>query len=112
MPTTRANGSARKSAPTPKSAESSATSTPTRGTSRKRAVDADSPDGSTPKKKQKKTSAKERSANDPYNPENNLVDSLSPGLILVMVGLNPGLKTAQTGTLGSLEIMGLEYAHT
>ncbi|RMZ86592.1 hypothetical protein DV736_g6180, partial [Chaetothyriales sp. CBS 134916] len=29
--------------------------------------------------------------------ENNLVDSLRPGLTLVFVGLNPGLKTAQTG---------------
>ncbi|ETN46442.1 uncharacterized protein HMPREF1541_00626 [Cyphellophora europaea CBS 101466] len=50
---------------------------------------------STPKKK--RSTAKERSENDPHNPENNLVDSLRPGLILVFIGLNPGLKTAETG---------------
>lgn len=51
--------------------------------------------GTTPKKR--RTSAKERSKNDPYEPKNNLVDALRPGLILVMIGLNPGLKTAETG---------------
>jgi hypothetical protein len=50
----------------------------------------------TPAKKRRRTK-KEKSANDEYYPENNLVDSLRPGLILVMIGLNPGLKTAQTG---------------
>ena len=29
--------------------------------------------------------------------ENKLVDSLRPGLILVMIGLNPGIETARTG---------------
>lgn len=48
-----------------------------------------------PKKKRK--DAKERSQNDPYNPENKLVDSLRPGLTLVFIGLNPGLTTAETG---------------
>lgn len=52
-------------------------------------------DEGTPKKKRK--AAKERSKNDPYSPENKLVDSLQPGLILVFIGLNPGLKTAETG---------------
>lgn len=50
---------------------------------------------STPKKKRR--SAKERSKNDPYSPDNKLVDSLRPGLILVFIGLNPGLTTAETG---------------
>ena len=35
--------------------------------------------------------------NDSYSPTNNLVDSLRPGLQLVFIGLNPGLKTAETG---------------
>lgn len=47
--------------------------------------------------KKKRRAAKERSKNDPYNPENKLVDSLRPGLILVFIGLNPGLTTAETG---------------
>lgn len=34
---------------------------------------------------------------DPYSPVNNLVDSIRPGLMLLMIGLNPGLKTAETG---------------
>ena len=45
----------------------------------------------------KRTSTKERSANDVHSPPNNLVDSLRPGLTLVMIGLNPGLETARTG---------------
>jgi thymine-DNA glycosylase len=70
----------------------------------------------TPKKK-KKSSAKDRSRNDPYEPENNLVDSLRPGLILVFIGLNPGLTTAETGDCESViscaELMttGHAYAH-
>jgi mismatch-specific thymine-DNA glycosylase len=36
-------------------------------------------------------------SNDPYSPTNNLVDSIRPGLMLLMIGLNPGLKTAETG---------------
>ena len=32
-----------------------------------------------------------------YSPPNKLVDSLRPGLMLIMVGLNPGLTTAETG---------------
>jgi thymine-DNA glycosylase len=34
---------------------------------------------------------------DPYSPVNNLVDSIRPGLMLLMIGLNPGLMTAETG---------------
>ncbi|EXJ90060.1 TDG/mug DNA glycosylase [Capronia epimyces CBS 606.96] len=49
------------------------------------------------KSKKKRSTTKERSARDPYSPTNKLVDSLRPGLILVFVGLNPGLMTAATG---------------
>ena len=68
------------------------------GKSRKRPssqIEAD--DSVKPTPKRKRTSQKEKSKNDPYEPENKLVDSLRPGLILVMIGLNPGLKTAETG---------------
>ncbi|KIX07319.1 uncharacterized protein Z518_01972 [Rhinocladiella mackenziei CBS 650.93] len=51
----------------------------------------------TPKLKKRRSTTKERSARDPYSPVNNLVDSLRPGLILVFIGLNPGLTTAATG---------------
>lgn len=44
-----------------------------------------------------RTTTKERAANDPYEPDNKLVDSLRPGLMLVFIGLNPGLETARTG---------------
>jgi hypothetical protein len=47
--------------------------------------------GALRKIKRRRTTTKERSAQDPYNPENNLVDSLRPGLTLVCIGLNPGL---------------------
>lgn len=50
-----------------------------------------------PVKKKKKTTTKERAAADPHNPVNNLVDSLRPDLMLVFIGLNPGLMTAATG---------------
>jgi hypothetical protein len=35
----------------------------------------------------RRTTTKERSVNDPYEPENNLVDSLRPGMMLVFCGL-------------------------
>ena len=105
MPTTRANGSARRAIARTQSAKLSPASTAKQNTSKKRAAGDDYTE-STPKKK--RSSAKERSANDPYNPENNLVDSLRPGLILVMCGLNPGLQTALTGTLGSQGLFGLD----
>lgn len=47
--------------------------------------------------KKKRSTTKERSAQDPHSPVNNLVDSMRPGLTLVMIGLNPGLMTAATG---------------
>lgn len=47
--------------------------------------------------KKRRSTTKERSAKDPHNPVNNLVDSLRPGLTLVCIGLNPGLMTAATG---------------
>jgi mismatch-specific thymine-DNA glycosylase len=50
---------------------------------------------STPSKR--RTTTKERSAHDPYEPENKLFDSLRTGLTLVFIGLNPGLETARTG---------------
>jgi TDG/mug DNA glycosylase family protein len=53
--------------------------------------------GVMPKFKKRRSTTKERSARDPYSPANNLVDSLRPGLILVCIGLNPGLMTAATG---------------
>ncbi|KAJ9606017.1 uracil DNA N-glycosylase Thp1 [Cladophialophora chaetospira] len=51
----------------------------------------------TPRAKKQRSTTKQRSANDPYNPVNNLVDSLRPDLTLVCIGLNPGLMTASTG---------------
>ena len=77
------------------SSRSSPSSTPT-SINRKRGSAGLVKEGDTPRKK--RSTAKERSVNDPYHPENHLVDSLRPGLILVMIGLNPGLKTAETGT--------------
>ena len=50
--------------------------------------------------KRKKLSSAERIARrkaDDANPVNNLSDSLRPGLMLVMVGVNPGLETGRTG---------------
>ena len=47
--------------------------------------------------KKKRSTTKQRSAQDPHSPVNNLVDSIRPGLTLVMIGLNPGLMTAATG---------------
>jgi thymine-DNA glycosylase len=68
-------------------------------------------------RKRQRSSKKDRSRNDPYEPKNNLVDSLRPGLLLVFIGLNPGLTTAETGTCKSaiprakLMITGHAYAH-
>jgi mismatch-specific thymine-DNA glycosylase len=53
--------------------------------------------GPSPIQPKRRTTTKERSANDPYEPENKLVDSLQMSLMLVFVGLNPGLETARTG---------------
>ena len=50
---------------------------------------------STPRKRIKKLGT----VDDLYEGDNNLVDSLRPGLILVFIGLNPGLETARTGTI-------------
>lgn len=50
-----------------------------------------------PNPSKRRTTTKERSAHDPYKPENKLVDSLRTGLMLVFIGLNPGLETARTG---------------
>ena len=50
-----------------------------------------------PTQPKRRTTTKERSANDPYEPENKLVDSLRMNLMLIFVGLNPGLETARTG---------------
>ena len=47
--------------------------------------------------KKRRSTTKERSAADPYHPDNKLVDSLRLGLMLVFIGLNPGLQTAATG---------------
>lgn len=67
-----------------------------RSSSRKRGADIDATTAEdNPQKKRSK--AKERSANDAHSPKSNLVDSLRPGLILVICGLNPGLQTAATG---------------
>ena len=55
-----------------------------------------------PSSKRRRSTPKERSVKDPYNPVNNLVDSLRPGLTLVFIGLNPGLMTASTGTYHSI----------
>lgn len=67
--------------------------------SRKRASDDEGSEHATPQPatKKKRSTTKQRAAADPHNPENNLVDSLRPGLTLVFIGLNPGLMTAATG---------------
>jgi hypothetical protein len=79
------------------------TITPVRSSPLKRGSDAAAESEFTPKKR--RTSKKERSADDPHDPENNLVDSLRPGLILVICGLNPGLQTAATGTMHSYHLL-------
>jgi mismatch-specific thymine-DNA glycosylase len=58
-----------------------------------------SPAPSTVSTKSAKRSGSRKAARskDPYSPVNNLVDSIRPGLMLLMIGLNPGLKTAETG---------------
>lgn len=45
----------------------------------------------------RRSTTKQLAASDPHNPVNNLVDSLRPDLILVFIGLNPGLMTASKG---------------
>lgn len=55
------------------------------------------PDTAASRPKKKRSTTKERSAQDPHSPVNHLVDSIRPGLTLVMIGLNPGLMTAATG---------------
>jgi len=50
-----------------------------------------------PKSKKQRSTTKDRSAQDPHSPVNHLVDTLRPGLMLIMIGLNPGLMTAATG---------------
>ena len=66
-------------------------------TAKKRSAPAEDVAITTTPVKKAKTTTKQRSAGDPYNPENNLVDSLRPDLVLVFIGLNPGLTTALTG---------------
>jgi len=67
-------------------------------TSRKRKVgDSDDSGKETSTTVKRRTTTKGRSAGDPYNPTNRLVDSLRPGLLLVLIGLNPGLRTGETG---------------
>ena len=85
-----------KALPRTASSRYSPSSTPTSSKRKRGSASVVEEEEDTPKKK--RSTAKERSVNDPYNPENHLVDSLRPGLILVMIGLNPGLKTAETGT--------------
>lgn len=65
---------------------------------RKHDID-NSPPASTlsPAPSKRRTTTRERSAKDPYEPENKLVDSLRTEMMLVFVGLNPGLETARTG---------------
>lgn len=73
---------------------------PLRRSSRKRSSDDEDNDftaSAAPAKKKKKTTTKQRSAADPHNPVNRLVDSLRPDLTLVLIGLNPGLMTAEKG---------------
>ncbi|KEF53286.1 uncharacterized protein A1O9_10734 [Exophiala aquamarina CBS 119918] len=68
------------------------------GTSREQAsIHLPTPEAAAPRPKKKRSTTKDRSAKDPHNPVSNLVDSLRPGLTLVMIGLNPGLMTAATG---------------
>ncbi len=60
----------------------------------------DSPVSSTPtsaKPTGRSAARKAKRYADPYTVTNNLVDSIRPGLMLLMIGLNPGLKTAETG---------------
>lgn len=59
--------------------------------------DSPSSEHGAPTPKKKRSTTKDRSAQDPHSPVNNLVDSLRPGLTLVVIGLNPGLMTAATG---------------
>jgi hypothetical protein len=47
----------------------------------------DSSASRSPTPSKRRTTTKERSVNDPYEPENNLVDSLRPGMMLVFCGL-------------------------
>jgi mismatch-specific thymine-DNA glycosylase len=58
-----------------------------------------SPAPSTISTKSTKRSGSRKAPNSktPYSPVNNLVDSIRPGLMLLMIGLNPGIMTAETG---------------
>lgn len=70
----------------------------TRSQKSKRKLDIGLPSSTpSPTPSKRRTTTKERSVHDPYEPENKLVDSLRPGLMLVFIGLNPGLETARTG---------------
>jgi thymine-DNA glycosylase len=91
--------------PNPRKRRAESTSTPrtTRSKSRATSTSASastSPAGSTriPTKSAKRSNVRKAlRSTDPYSPVNNLVDSIRPGLMLLMIGLNPGLKTAETG---------------
>jgi mismatch-specific thymine-DNA glycosylase len=66
-------------------------------TSEEQANDDSGSEVAAPRLKKKRSTPKERAAQDPHSPINNLVDSMRSGLTLVMIGLNPGLMTAATG---------------
>ncbi|KAK5945517.1 uracil DNA N-glycosylase Thp1 [Knufia obscura] len=71
----------------------SPTKTDTATTKRKRTTK--STPSSTPKKP--RLSSSQTPSTQPATPENNLKDSLCPNLILVSIGLNPGIQTGRTG---------------
>jgi mismatch-specific thymine-DNA glycosylase len=82
-------------------AESTSTSTSVRSKRRATAICASlspSTSKSAPTKSAKRSIARKAlRSTDSHSPVNNLVDSIRPGLMLLMIGLNPGLKTAETG---------------
>ncbi|KAL8958225.1 MAG: hypothetical protein Q9183_005878, partial [Haloplaca sp. 2 TL-2023] len=54
-------------------------------------------DGPSPTKKRKRTTSGYAPPSKYAHLVNNLTDSLAPNLICVLVGLNPGIRTATTG---------------
>lgn len=92
--------------PSPRKRRAVSISASTSTASKRRAITASvsvSADSSTPmltlsnSSKRSSGARKALRSTDPHSPVNNLVDSIQPHLMLLLVGLNPGLKTAETG---------------
>lgn len=91
LPVSRSDSEAPTASTTPATTASSQLETSNATTKRKRAIPSN--DSTTPKKPRLPTTSSAKAV----TPENNLKDSLREGLILVSIGLNPGIMTGKLG---------------